>query len=121
YIATYNDSIYVIPLDGDFHMIYYRTDLFEEAGLEAPRTWEDYLAAAAQFNGQDLNGDGEADYGSCIPKVRQGQSFWWIIDFASARLQSLGTGQGVFFDQQTRSEEHTSELQSRENLVCRLL
>src|SRR5579883_1777373 len=25
------------------------------------------------------------------------------------------------FDEKTRSEEHTSELQSRENLVCRLL
>lgn len=101
YIATYNDSIYVIPLDGDFHMVYYRTDLFEEAGLQPPRTWEEYLAAAAQFNGQDLNGDGEADYGSCIPKVRQGQSFWWIIDFASGRLQSQGTGQGLFFDLDT--------------------
>jgi multiple sugar transport system substrate-binding protein len=101
FIATYNGSTYVIPLDGDFHMIYYRTDLFEEAGLEPPRTWEDYLAAAAQFNGQDLNDDGEADYGSCIPKVRQGQSFWWVIDFASARLQSQGTGQGMFFDLET--------------------
>src|SRR5690606_39906895 len=29
-----------------------------------------------------------------------------------------GTGTGGFFN---RSEEHTSELQSRENLVCRLL
>jgi multiple sugar transport system substrate-binding protein len=101
FIATYNGSVYLIPLDGDFHMIYYRTDLFEEAGLTPPRTWEEYLAAAAQFNGQDLNGDGEADYGSCIPKMRQGQSFWWIIDFASGRLQSQGTGQGVFFDLET--------------------
>jgi multiple sugar transport system substrate-binding protein len=101
YIATYNGNIYVVPLDGDFHMVYYRTDLFEAAGLTPPRTWEEYLAAAEQFNGTDLNGDGEADYGSCIPKVRQGQSFWWIVDFASARLQSQGTGQGVFFDQET--------------------
>src|SRR5690606_7460408 len=29
--------------------------------------------------------------------------------------------QGVFADVDPRSEEHTSELQSRENLVCRLL
>jgi multiple sugar transport system substrate-binding protein len=101
FIATYNGNIYVIPLDGDFHMIYYRTDLFADAGLEAPKTWEEYLAAAAQFNGKDLNGDGQADYGSCIPKVRQGQSFWWIVDFASGRLQSQGTGQGVFFDLDT--------------------
>src|SRR6266511_1892405 len=28
---------------------------------------------------------------------------------------------GTFSEQGTRSEEHTSELQSRENLVCRLL
>lgn len=101
FIASYDGKIYVIPLDGDFHMIYYRTDLFEAAGIPGPRTWEEYLAAAAMFNGQDLNGDGEADYGSCIPKVRAGQGFWWIIDFVSARLQSQGTGQGVFFDQQT--------------------
>jgi multiple sugar transport system substrate-binding protein len=101
FIATYNGSIYVVPLDGDFHMIYYRTDLFEEADIEPPATWEAYLEAAAHFNGTDLNGDGEADYGSCIPKVRQGQSFWWIIDFASGRLQSQGTGQGVFFDLDT--------------------
>lgn len=101
FIASYNGGIYVIPLDGDFHMIYYRTDLFEAAGIPGPRTWEEYLAAAEMFNGQDLNGDGEADYGSCIPKVRGGQSFWWVIDFASARLQSQGTEQGVFFDQVT--------------------
>lgn len=101
FIATYNGGIYVVPLDGDFHMVYYRTDIFEAAGIQPPKTWEEYLAAAAQFNGTDLNGDGETDYGSCIPKVRQGQSFWWIVDFASARLQSQGTGQGVFFDQDT--------------------
>src|SRR5690606_41126015 len=28
---------------------------------------------------------------------------------------------GIGFNPKTRSEEHTSELQSRENLVCRLL
>ena len=98
FIATYNGSIYVVPLDGDMHTVYYRTDLFTDANITPPRTWEEYLDAAAHFNGQDLNGDGEADYGSCIPKVRGGQSFWWIIDFASGRLQTQGTGEGVFFD-----------------------
>ena len=36
----------MLTLDGDFHMIYYRTDVLEEAGLEPPKTWDDYLAAA---------------------------------------------------------------------------
>lgn len=101
FIATYDGGIYVVPLDGDMHTVYYRTDLFEEAGITPPRTWEEYLDAAATFNGTDLNGDGETDYGSCIPKVRGGQSFWWIVDFAGARLQTQGTGEGAFFDLNT--------------------
>src|SRR2546430_9980767 len=36
----------------------------------------------------------------------------------AARHQSLGQALGGFLD---RSEEHTSELQSQSNLVCRLL
>src|SRR3712207_8781527 len=44
---------------------------------------------------------------------------------SSAPTQSLvkrdGTAGYYLFDQQTRSEEHTSELQSRQYLVCRLL
>src|SRR5690606_41971600 len=34
-------------------------------------------------------------------------------------INNIMTAPGIFFDE--RSEEHTSELQSRENLVCRLL
>src|SRR5690606_41232187 len=34
---------------------------------------------------------------------------------------SYGIGQGALTVNALRSEEHTSELQSRENLVCRLL
>src|SRR5690606_39558182 len=37
------------------------------------------------------------------------------------RLQSALTGMWREVARQVRSEEHTSELQSRENLVCRLL
>src|SRR5690606_40352202 len=36
----------------------------------------------------------------------------------AASIHLLGAGRGVA---EQRSEEHTSELQSRENLVCRLL
>jgi len=88
---------YLITVDGDFHMVYYRTDIAEELGLEAPQTWEDYLAFAAAADGQDLNGDGEPDYGSCIAKKRNAQSYWMITSIASAFLQSQGTSQGAFF------------------------
>ena len=99
--ATYNGSIYSIPLDGDFHMVYYRSDLLAQEGLEPPRTWDDYLAIAQTFHGQDLNGDGEADYGSCIAKARAQQSYWWIISIAAPFIQSQGTSQGAFFHPET--------------------
>ena len=56
---------------------------------------------AAKYNGQDLNGDGTPDYGSCIAKKVGGQSYWWLIDIVARLLQSQGTGQGAFFDTKT--------------------
>jgi len=95
--ATYGGKVYTIPLDGDFHMVYYRSDLIDTP----PKTWDDYLAVAAEHHGKDLNGDGEPDYGSCIAKKKGQQSFWWIISVAGGLLQSKGTGEGAFFDTTT--------------------
>ena len=98
YNSVYNGKNYTIPLDGDFHMVYYRSDLLAKDGLKPPATWDDYLTIAAKYNGQDLNGDGQPDYGSCIAKKKGAQSYWWIISLAAGLLQSQGTSQGAFFD-----------------------
>lgn len=99
--ATYAGDIYTIPLDGDFHMVYYRTDLLEEAGFDPPKTWDEYLEIAEFFHSQDLNGDGDPDYGSCISKKRAAQAYWFITSVAGSMLQSQGTSQGAFFDTET--------------------
>jgi multiple sugar transport system substrate-binding protein len=99
--ATYGGRIYTIPLDGDFHMVYYRTDLLAKEGLKPPETWDDYLNIAKTFYGKDLNGDGTPDYGSCISKRRGAQAYWFIFSVAGGFLQSQGTGQGAFFDTET--------------------
>jgi multiple sugar transport system substrate-binding protein len=96
--ATYNGKVYTIPLDGDFHMVYYRSDLLQKDGLKPPATWDDYMTIATKYNGQDLNGDGEPDYGSCIAKKKGAQSYWWIISIAAGLLQGKGTNEGAFFD-----------------------
>ena len=96
--ATYNGKVYTIPLDGDFHMVYYRKDILEKDGVKPPATWDDYLTVAAKYNGQDLNGDGQPDYGSCIAKKKGAQSYWWIISIAGGLLQGKGTNDGAFFD-----------------------
>ncbi len=94
----YGGRTYLVTLDGDFQMVYYRTDVLAELGLEPPETWADYVAIAAAAHGNDLNGDGSADYGSCIAKKRNAQSYWMITSIAAGYLQSQGTSQGAFFD-----------------------
>ncbi len=99
--ATYGGRIYTVPLDGDFQMVYYRTDLFQQAGLKPPETWDDYLNAAKAFHGKDLSGGGKSDFGSCVAKKRNAQSYWMVWSVAGAFLQSQGTKQGSFFDLNT--------------------
>jgi multiple sugar transport system substrate-binding protein len=99
--ASYKGHQYMLPLDGDFHMVYYRTDIFEANGLKPPATWDDYLAAAKALNGKDMNGDGAGDYGSCISKKRGAQAYWWILSIAAPYIQAKGTSQGIFFNPDT--------------------
>ena len=99
--GTYGDKVYGIPVDGDYYMLYYRSDLLESAGLEPPSTWDDYLKIAETFHGQDLNDDGTPDYGSCLTKQPNHVSWWAFWSIAGSFLQSEGTSQGAFFDTET--------------------
>src|SRR6266481_3701689 len=42
--ATYQGKVYSVPLDGDFQMAYYRSDILARDGVKPPETWEDFLA-----------------------------------------------------------------------------
>ncbi len=99
--ASFAGHIYTVPLDGDFQMVYYRTDLLQQAKMKPPETWDDYLKIAAAFNKKDLNGDGTPDFGSCIAKKRNAQSYWMDWSVAAGFLQSQGTKQGSFFELDT--------------------
>ena len=55
--ATYGGKTYLVPLDGDFHMLYYRTDMLDKAGLKPPKTWDEYLEVAKALNGKEVDGD----------------------------------------------------------------
>ena len=102
YFREFNQKIdgktYLVTIDGDFQMVYYRSDVLKELGLEPPKTWDEYLEVAAAANGKDMNGDGEADFGSCMFKKRNAQSFYAIMSIAASYVQSQGTGQGIFFN-----------------------
>ncbi len=94
----YSGKTYLIALDGDFHMVYYRTDVLKKLGRKPPQTWDEYLEIAKAAHNKDWNGDGKPDFGSCISKKRNAQAYWWITSISAAYIQSQGTAQGAFFD-----------------------
>lgn len=95
----FNGKTYLVALDGDFQMVYYRTDILQQLGKQPPKTWDDYLDIAKAANGKKF--DGKQVAGSCISKKRNAQAYWAIISIAGGYLQSKGTAQGAFFDPRT--------------------
>ncbi len=57
-----DDTVYALPYATSVYGLWYRTDLFEEAGLEPPTNYDELLAAAAA-----LTNPSEGIYGIAIP------------------------------------------------------
>ena len=85
----------LLMVDGDFQMVYYRKDVLEKAGLQPPKTWNQYIEVASKIHGQDMNGDGSGDYGSCIFKKRNAQSYFAIQTVAASYVQTQRHGPGL--------------------------
>lgn len=113
YFREFNQKIggkvHLITIDGDFQMAYYRKDVLDKMGLKPPRTWAEYMAVAKATNGKDHNGDGQPDYGSCMFKKRNAQSYFAIMSIAAAYVQTKGTGEGIFFDPKTMKPKVNNE------------
>jgi multiple sugar transport system substrate-binding protein len=55
-VARWEDTLYGIPQTVHPHILWYRRDLFEEAGLEPPATMEEWRAIVEQFQGTEVEG-----------------------------------------------------------------
>jgi multiple sugar transport system substrate-binding protein len=86
-----DDDIYGVPFGGGEAMVWYRTDLFEEAGIEIPETLEEFEAAAEYFT-QEFNPDSPTEYGVTLPLGHHGAT--WL--FGSPFLYGFG---GEIFDE----------------------
>jgi len=68
-----------MPYFLDPRIMYYRTDLFEEAGLAAPTTWDDVIAAGqALHSPPDMTG-----YGQTFSMKSDGLDYWWYAWFGA--------------------------------------
>ncbi len=52
--ATVKGSMYGLPFDGESTGLFYRTDLFEQAGIDGPpETWEEFMEAAKKLTNKE--------------------------------------------------------------------
>ncbi len=42
-LYKYRDGIYALPVSQNFPMLFYRTDIYEELGLQPPKTWVEFI------------------------------------------------------------------------------
>lgn len=47
---TSDGALMALPMNGNFQLFYYRGDLYKEAGLQPPQTWDDVINAAKKFH-----------------------------------------------------------------------
>ena len=50
----YNGGVYALPDTQSFYIMFYRTDIFEELGLEVPNTWDEFLNVAANIQRNNM-------------------------------------------------------------------
>ena len=49
------EELYSVPTSATQGVLWYRTDLFRQAGLERPETWDDFYQAAERLTDRDAN------------------------------------------------------------------
>lgn len=87
--TTIDGSRYAFPYDGDMHVLYYNTEIFEEYGQTFPETWDEYLETCRAITeaGADDGVYGCAIMGAKSPLILIG-----------TYLNRLGSYGGAFFD-----------------------
>jgi multiple sugar transport system substrate-binding protein len=86
--VTAESFVYGVPIVTEREMLYYRTDIFEENGLEPPATLEELEQIAAQLNNPDEEFYGVVIRGRRSPAVTQFSSF--LYSFGGTWLTETG-------------------------------
>jgi len=51
----YDGELYALPDTQNFHMMFYRTDIFENLGLSCPENWDEFLYTASIIQRNNMN------------------------------------------------------------------
>ncbi|MGO2091904.1 MAG: ABC transporter substrate-binding protein [Microbacterium gubbeenense] len=61
--TQYDGKTYGLPIDGDTHVLFYNTEIFERNGVKPPATWDEYVDVARTIT-ENESGDGV--YGTAL-------------------------------------------------------
>lgn len=50
----YKGDLYALPDTQNFYLMYYRTDIFDELGLQVPKTWEEFAETSKKLSKKNL-------------------------------------------------------------------
>lgn len=91
-----SDKLYVMPWNIQVLYVYYRPSYFEKAGIEVPKTYEEFLKAAEKCT-MDTDGDGKTDiYGFGMRGAKGGQEPWGSFIFGQGgNFEDMTTAQAV--------------------------
>ncbi|MFD2352858.1 ABC transporter substrate-binding protein [Nonomuraea ferruginea] len=77
------EGVYAVPQDSGPMMLFYRQDLFDEYGIEVPKTWDEYAEAARAVRKKDpkvyLGTFSSKDPGAFTGLAQQAGAQWWSI------------------------------------------
>ena len=91
--AQFEDSLYALPFDGETTGLFYRTDMFQEAGLDGPpENWEELESAAAA-----LTDSQEKSYG-WIMFAPEAFYYWYPFLWQAGGDLLAEDGQDVAYD-----------------------
>ncbi|WP_202875078.1 ABC transporter substrate-binding protein [Kribbella albertanoniae] len=83
-VSLGSDAVYAVPQDTGPMVFYYREDVFKSLGLQAPKTWADYAAAARKVHQSDpkkyLGTFSAADAGWFSGLAQQAGASWWGVN-----------------------------------------
>ena len=99
-LYTYGDGVYGLPVNQNFPMMFYRTDIFEELGIEEPpETWDELIDMISIFQRSYL------DVGLVSPASNLSSSVFDAGDtFVMLMLQS---GQNIYTDDLSKTTYDT--------------
>jgi multiple sugar transport system substrate-binding protein len=79
-----SEAVYGVPQDTGPMLFFYRSDIFQKLGLQAPKTWDDYAAAARKVHSankkQFLGTFSAADAGWFAGLAQQAGASWWGVN-----------------------------------------